>query len=358
MENRMKFYYLAEKSGWNMSSYAFSYRPSLGELASYKVLSVNVIEAKDHRAASAQNIVKEFEGLKLEPRTIEETFILETKLNYLALHSYPEYYLNPLAIDPNYSGDVTSIGELMVDSKGKDYSINELIQSDEIPLEEKKDALREKCAFWLEEMDELVGESIKTVKERAFSDKKRSRGKQRTFRILDIVSCVAVNLFFLFQLLIPCQTYWECFYSPSADHVLSYVSYLFPIFLFLYDIVFLIYHTYSTRISEPYNYARRFLYRHGERVYEDIQQEEERLLLSLLGAVNDKILLENDITSYSKLSSSYVDFVAVFEAEKLRKGKVYRTLHSLINIFRTLTFSLSIFTLLVYLLAYFFAVPF
>lgn len=358
MEGKMKFYYLAEKSGWNMSRYAFSYRPALGELLAVKVLSVNVLDAKNHLARSAQEIVDAYDHLKLETRSVEETFILETRLNYLALHSYPEYYLNPLAIDPNYEGNVDTIGQLIVDAKGKDESINELIQDETISMEEKKEILRNKTDFWREEMEELVSLSIAKAKKHSFSARNRSKGKQISLALLDGFSCFLINLFFVLQLCLPNHVYWSCFYEFEPYYVLSYVSILFPILLFLFDISYVLYHSYFAKISEPYNYARRFLRRNSNKVYDDIQAGSEKMLFSLIGAANDKILLENDITSFSKLSSSYVDFKAIFEAENLRKGKLFRFLHSLLNILRTLAFSFALFTLIVYILSLVFSLPF
>ena len=95
MDNQLKFYLLAEKSGWDCSTYAYEYRKKIILSSPYQILSYNAIEAKKHLSNKAKEIVKEYNSLRLEPRTLEETFILETKINYLCLHSFPDYYIGP-----------------------------------------------------------------------------------------------------------------------------------------------------------------------------------------------------------------------------------------------------------------------
>lgn len=358
MEGKYKFYYLAETSGWDMSAYAFSYRPEIKNLDSYKILSVNIIACKNHRSTKAQELVKEYESLNLEPRTLKDTFILETKINYLALHSFPEFYINPLAIDPNYVGSLTTLGELYIDYKDGEKSINEIIAEEETPLAEKREAVEKKTNEWLEDMNELVYTSLEIVRKRAFSKKGRSAKKENFYSVMDILGILLANFLFLFQLLYPGEVYWNCFFSPDASYVLSYLSYLYPIFLFFFDLSYALFHSYSAKISEPYNYARRFLKKNADKVFDDIRLESDRLKDYLTGAINDRIPLRDDIRSFSKLSSSYVDFEEVFSVEKLRNSKMYRFLHASLNIIRTLTYLVGIFTLVCYILALTLDVPF
>ena len=84
MDNTLKFYLLAEIGGWDTSAYAFKYRSSYSKSKAYQVLSYNVLEAKNHLSKDAQDVVKEFENLKIEPRSLSEAFVLETKINYQA----------------------------------------------------------------------------------------------------------------------------------------------------------------------------------------------------------------------------------------------------------------------------------
>ncbi|MCR4699181.1 MAG: hypothetical protein K5762_07445 [Bacilli bacterium] len=358
MDNTLKFYLLAEIGGWDTSAYAFKYRSSYSKSKAYQVLSYNVLEAKNHLSKDAQGVVKEFENLKIEPRTLSEAFVLETKLNYLALHSFPEYYLNPLAVDPNYNGEITSIGELMINIQTKDISINELIEDATIPLEEKKEAVNEKVGKYLEDMDDLVHHSLKTIEYRAFTKKKDKNNVSLARDILESVLFFLANFFFLFTLVFPLNVYWECFYNPSPTMAMTYVIYLFPFALFVYDVFFILFHSYRAKISEPYNYARRFLQKNSEKVFDDIQRQAESLSDYICGAINNRLLLQNDIKDFSKLSTSYVDFKKVLNVSSLMEGKTYKMLKSLKNIFSTISWVITMITFIIYIIGATFRVGF
>ncbi|GEM_PF-847485 len=359
MDNTLKFYLLAEIGGWDTSAYAFKYRSSYSKSKAYQVLSYNVLEAKNHLSKDAQDVVKEFENLKIEPRSLSEAFVLETKINYLALHSFPEYYLNPLAVDPNYNGEITSIGELMININAKDISINELIQDEVIPLEDKKEAVKEKMNKYLDDMDDLVHHSLKTIETRAFTKKKRD-GKNVSL-VRDIIQQALfflTHFFFLFTLAYPNNVYWDAFYNPRPTIAMTYVSYLFPMALFVSDIFFILFHSYRAKISEPYNYARRFLKKNSKKVFDDIQRQSENLYDYICGAINTRLLLQNDIKDFSKLSTSYVDFKQVLNVSSLMEGKTYKTLNSLRNIFTTISWVITMITLIIYIIGAAFKVGF
>lgn len=334
MENTLKFYLLAEKGGWDASSYAYQYRKTYMESKAYQVLSYNVLEARKHLSNDAKTIVSQFESLVMEPTSLEEAFVLETRLNYLALHSFPEFYLNPLSLDPNYVGQVSSIGDLIVEYENTPYSINELIQDQTISMDRKKEIIWDKTEHYKADMDEIVNESIRIINKRAFA--KESNGKELVRSIFDGCMFFLWNFFFLFTLLYPLNPYWECFFNPQYNKVMTYASYLFPIFLFLFDFFFVLFHTYRSKISEPYNYARRFLRKNSGSVYQDIQQQQEKLYDYICGAINNKIILKNDIRDFSKLSTSYVDFNEVLNVRELKKKKTFIVLNSLNYIFETL----------------------
>lgn len=350
MDNTLKFYLLAEKGGWDTSAYAFKYRSTYTQSKAYQILSFNTIEAKKHLSITAEEIVSEYENLKIEPRTLSEAFILESRLNYLALHSFPEYYLNPLAIDPSYQGEITTLGSLIIETQKKDMSFNDLILNEEIPLEEKKEIADSKVSQYLDEMNQIVNTSIRMVQRRAFSRDNIDKDKKTLiFDVFSIFLIFSADLLFFFSLILPNIQFWQEIYNFSSTRFLSYLVYLYPLSLFLYNLFFVIFHSYKTKISEPFNFARRFLRRKSQKVYDDIKVTAERLYDYLCGAINNRILLQNDIRDFSKLSSSYVDFNKVLNVSALKKRKTYRVLHSLNNIFATISWVVTIVTLLVYI---------
>ena len=347
MKEELKFYLLAEEGGWDCSQYAFQYKNTLFQSDAYKVLQVNVLQAKNHLSKKAMDIVKGYESLSQEPQTLRDVFIEETTLNYLALHSFSEYYLNPLAINPNYSGELTTLGELIYTIQGKDMSINEIIADETIPLENKKREIKEQCDGYLRDMNQLVYRSLNIIQKRAFS--KDDSKKSGVIAILDAIIFGVLNFILAFLFLYPFFPFRNVIYHPDPSKAMTYLCYLEPIIIFLYDLFFILFHGYRCNISEPYNYARRFLKKNTKRVFQDLEKGRDDLYNYLCGAINNRILLKGDIKDFSKLSSSYVDFDKVVNVSELKNRKMYRVLHSLSVITLTLACLISLVTLMVYL---------
>ncbi len=346
MDNELKFYLLAEKSGWNCSTYAFDYRRKLSSLSSYQILSYNVIEAKRHLSGKAKEVVKEYESIKLEPRTLEECFIIETKLNYLCLHSFPEYYINPLSVNPNYKGEINSIGDLIINIQGQDMSINEMIESDRFTPDMKKESVKDAIDDYASDMNVLVSNSIEAIQE---GTRKRTKKFRALTQYMEILLFIIMNFFLFFTVLYPQNNYWECFYNPRPNYVLTYVSYVLPISILAYDFFFSIYHSINARIEESYHYAKRFLKYHSEKIYDDILYESEKLYDYLSGAINRHITLKNDILDFSRLSNSYIDFEELSKVDSAKKKKGYKAIRTLNYIFTTIAFLVSFFSFFFYL---------
>ena len=348
MDNNLKFYLLAEKSGWNCSTYAFEYRKKLQSLSSYQILSYNVIEARKHLSKEAKAIVNEYDGMKLEPRTLEECFITETKINYLCLHSFPEYYINPLSINPEYKGEITTIGDLMINVQGKDMRINEMIMDEKIAPALKKEAVKDRINDYVSDMNELVGSSIRNIQRNA----RKNKGQNRIAGIvpyIELTLFIILNFFFFFILLYPQNHYWECFYNPRSNYVMTYISYLLPTSILIYDFFFSLFHTVRASINEPIRYARRFLKYHSEKIYDDILLHSEKLYDYLSGAINNHLRLQNDIHDFSRLSTSYIDFDKVEQVPYLKKKKGYKAIRTLCYIFTTLASLIGFFSFIIYL---------
>ena len=334
MDSERSFYLLAEEGGWDCSSYAFAYRNKIQNSDAYRILQVNVLECRKYPTGSAKRVAKDFDNLYLEPLTVKDTYILETQINYLALHSFPAFYLNPLAIDPNYSGEINSIGDLRFTLEGKERTLNDIIRDDTCSLDRKKRDINSRLEYYLKDRDSLVYASVSKLKEQDLSDKKDK--KKRVRKIRDFIYFLILNrrqiLFFLY----PNESFRAGILVPSGHNVFSYLGWLDRILLFLFDRFFLFFHSYRSRVYEPYKYAKRFLKTKEEKLYQDIQDEKDKLYAYICLALLNKVRLKNDIKDFSKLSSSYIDFKSVEEVSKKRNGKLYRVSHTLKNIFATL----------------------
>ena len=334
MNPKRYFYLLAEEGGWDCSSYAFSYRDQIVNSSAYRILQINVLECRKYPTSSAKRIAKDFDNLYLEPLTVKDTFVLERQINYLALHSFPAFYLNPLAIDPNYNGEVSSIGDLRFTLEGKERTLNEIILDKNSTIDRKKHDVNNKLEFFLKDRNGLVLESISQLKKQTSSDKKER--KRRIRRISDFVYCAILNLLQLFFFLYPNEIFRRGILTPTKSNPFAYIGWMYFLILFLYDFCFLLFHSYRSRIYEPYNYARRFLKKNQEKLFQDIQDEKDKLYAYISLAITNHVTLKNDIKDFSKLSSSYIDFKSVNEVSAKANGRFYKIRHTLKNSFATL----------------------
>ena len=138
MKDELRFKLFSEIVGNDERNSIKNYDSILKGSEAYKILSYNIIDARKSRTRKAKALVYSFDNLTFKPKDVKNAFKLEIMLNYLALHSFPEYYLNPLAISPNYQGEVNSIGDLYIDYPKGDRTINSIIESQEETLSEKK----------------------------------------------------------------------------------------------------------------------------------------------------------------------------------------------------------------------------
>lgn len=350
MEDTLKFFLLAEYSGWNTSSYAFNYSQDFVKSVPYQVLSFNVIRAKEHISREARNIVDEYQKIKLKPTTLKEVFILETKLNYLALHSFPEYYLNPLTINTGDIQDIDTIGQLIININGSDHSINSLIMNDEITLDDKNNAVDIKIENYVFDMNNLINDTVKLLKNRTFKQD-ASNKKNLILTIIDCSWFFVANFLVLFTLIYPSKVYLNSMFNFSSLSLMTILSLVFYITTFLYDVFFIVFHSFKSKILEPINYARRFLKKNVYKLEKSVFDKAEELKYYIKEAINNKRELKDDIKSFSLLSSTYIDFTKIFNIEKRIKEKDYRILKTLHTVFTTISVLITILFLTFYLLS-------
>lgn len=346
MNGETRFYFLAEAGGWNCQKHAYDYQSMLFSSDAYQILSYNVIYAKEHLGRNAQEVVDAYNNLEKDPKSLMDVFIIENTIDYLALHSFPEYYLNPLAIDPNYVGSVESIGDLILDIHGQSKSINEWIEDETMTISLKKEAIKNRIDEYRSDMESLVDGSITITKKRAFV--KENRRKAIVNRISEYTMMVLFNIFLFFFFVFPNEYFITSLYVFNFSNVTSYLAYIYPMSVFLFDLSFVIYHSYRSRISEPYNYARRFLKKGDNRIFSDIERKANELYDYIASAIELRITLKNDITAFSRLSSSYVDFQKIYTVDNLEKDKNYRLLRSLRNATLALATIFFILTIIFY----------
>ncbi len=345
MTGEMKLYLLAELSGWNCTSYAYSYYDYLKNNKAYQILESNINEVKKHISRKAEAIVDAYNEITFQPSNVKECFLIENAINYVALHSFEEYYVNPLTINPNYKGRLLTIGELIFDFKGEERPLNDIILDESYSDELKKEAVYLQLEQYLDDANDLVYSSLENVKNEATYKIKTSVYKVAFECLLIII----FNVLYAFMLCYPYKDFQYFFTAFESNKVTSYVVLLFSFFLFAYDLIFTIFHSYKAMILEPYNYAKRFLNKHASKVFDDLYDTKEKLYNYISGAIKEKIVLTNDIKDFSKLSSSYIDFEAVLNASKLKGKKTYKVLRTADLSFLTLTSIIALLSFIIYL---------
>lgn len=352
MKDELRFKLFSEIVSNDERSSIKNYDAILKGSEAYKILSYNIIDARKSRTRKAKALVYSFDNLTFKPKDVKDAFKLEIMLNYLALHSFPEYYLNPLAISPNYQGEVNSIGDLYIDYVKGDRTINSIIESDEETLGEKKEQIKKYIQYCKDDMATIIQESIDTIQKSLFhkSDKKIVFLQEYFESFLFI----CFNFFLLFFLIYPFSDFQNLYLYFRPDKISGYIAWIYPIFTFVYDVVFMLFHSYKAKIMEPFNFAKRFLKRSEFKIYQDVEQKGNALYDYIYGAVKNHIQLKNDILEFSMLSTSYIDYEAILEAEEKKKSKSF-------VILRSLLFSISIlefFFLTLILFVYFFDLVF
>lgn len=348
MDSRMKFFLLCELVGWNVTPELKDEKERLEESPARKILEENVKEARKHFSGRAKEVCRSYEKLRIDPKSLYQSFVTETTLDYLALHSFPEYYLNPFAVDPDQECPLDTIGELIVDVQGKEMSINEIILDETIPAPVKKEAVDRKLEGDLADMERIVDDSLKAIERNRMINK--SSSLRTALRILEIVFFVLAQVFLVLLYTLPFEIFFSYVVSPVPTRTMSYVAYGYPALLLLYDLSFVLFHSYRSRVREPYEYAVRFLSRFSESIFESIRETKEKLFDYLCGAINNRIELKGDIKDFSRLKDAYVDFRSVLLSEEFKKERSYRLLRSLLLTMTTLMALFFVFSVVLYLL--------
>lgn len=350
MDKDKKFYLLAEISGWNCSQYIGDYALKLQKSEAYRILSYNIPETETFYTKKAKEIVSDYKNLSFEPKSIKECFILEEKINYLALFSHPEFYINPLAISTNYVGEISSIGDLIVLFKGKYMTINQIIIEDETPLDEKKIELEKLVDEYYFEAQDLVNESILGAKSQTNEGRADHNWWLKRYLSTFIYDSIIAILLFFFMVF-PNNIYLNRSYDYTINNLFIYVEFLFPsvsLIKILFDIIFYSYHA---KLYEPINYARRFLKKNSSLIYQDIRKSRDSLVDYLFGALTSRIQLIKDITDFSILSLSYIDLEKVVNISNEIKKTRYQKLLAINTSFFFLSLGVTIFSFVIYILS-------
>lgn len=343
MKDELRFRLFSELVGNDERSCIRNYDTLLRNSEAYNILSYNIIDCRNSKTRKAKAIVYSYDSLSFKPKNVQDAFKLEILLNYLTLHSFPEYYINPLSISPEYQGEVNSIGNLYIDYRQGEKTINEIILDDNESLETKKEQVHKAVQYWEEDMFSTIQDSLRLLRKSIFwkSDKKTLF----LFEHLESFLFILFNFTLFFFIVYPFEEFQILFFSPRFDRLTGYAAFIYPIFTLLYDIIFIIFHSIRANIMEPFRYAKRFLKKSEFKIYQDVQEKADNLYDYIYGAIKNRILLKNDILNFSMLSSSYIDYKAILGAEEKKKSKkflAWKGIHFSFTLLEALFFVLAL----------------
>ena len=118
----------------------------------------------------------------------------------------------------------------------------------------------------------------------------------------------------------------------------------------MYDLFFILFHSYRAKITEPYNYAMRFIKNNASRVFEDLKNNCESLYFYISKAIDEKRILKDDIHTFSKIENTYIDIKSILESKKLTQKRLYVFLKAMLIIFFTLATILFIYSFIIYVI--------
>ena len=351
MDDNKKFYLLAELSGWDCSKYIADYGEKIKNSNAYRVLKYNMADVEDIYTQNAYDLKKEYEGLNFNVNSIKECYLLEEKVNYLALHSDPRFYINPFSINPNYIGSINSLGDLMIPFKGEEKTINEIILDNETPIDEKKKEVENQVDYYLYDFENLVTKTILNTKSKT-NEERVSQNKFIRRAIIKLIIDFSMVFFLVILYCFPNNLFFSNLYDRDYSKILTYISIIYPIITLLALLIDTIFYSYRSRIYEPINYARRFLKKNNELLFQSIRKRKEDLLDYIFGAIKNRIKLINDLCDYSMLSSSYVSLEKIVNIEKEIKQLKYKRLSDISNSMSYVSISALVFSIVIYVVSY------
>ena len=125
---------------------------------------------------------------------------------------------------------------------------------------------------------------------------------------------------------------------------------------YVFDIVFVLFQSYRARLRESFDYARRFLAKNADTIYETIRETRDDLYDYICGAINNRMALLGDIKDFSRLKDAYIDLRSVLLFDNLKKKRTYLLSKGLLLMMTTIAVIAFAFSFIVYLLGAIFGV--
>lgn len=323
MNNIDKAIYLASKIGANFANFDTTYIQDILTSKEYKILLDNIKWTKNFNTQKAINLQDDFKALNYDIKNIEESIILSSRVNYLALVSFENYYLNPF-MKTNFKVRTNSIGDLMLLYDGKLASINDVILDTNHTDNYKMKILSNKCNEYASEIISKNSFDLSLTN----SNKGIKNFIRKTY-FINILKCIFSLAAFIASLLVfilDNEVLKEYISYHNESNIYTYTISLFLIGTYLSVFFLLINLCYISNFFYPYFYFKHELKTKINKNVKKILKSSADLTYYLLIAVKEKKILKDDINSFNTDIISNDEFVNYANMYTFKEKHTYSAL--------------------------------
>jgi len=296
MTNIDKAILLASEVGAPLQNFDYSYIKDILASDSYLTLVDNVRWARQFKLNKSIALEDDFKSLNYDVKTIEQSVVLASRINFLASISYENYYINPL-VKYDFEVKTKTIGDIAVFYNEKYHYFNDLINADEFTLDYKIKVISTKCEEYIEEITLKTQNDLNLTKEN-----KGIRSiviKTKFISLLRFLVSVLFTLVIFFVFIWEDQVFYDYINIHSTNNVYTYLISIFILSTALMDIFAILLLSYSAISFYPYYHFKHELTRKFNRRVKKISKKANALASYMLECVKSKQKMDKKLNEFS-----------------------------------------------------------
>lgn len=337
MREEDKVLILAEILGIDTSKYVEQYVEEIRSSDVFLELCNNVHRARTSDSYKAQNLIDEFESIDFSLiKSLQECFIVSSKINYLLKISLESDYINPFFYNEE-SDIIEKVGEISVTFDSKNYTLNDIILDERYTTSYKIDYFKD-C--YLEWRKEVVNKIIDPLNLLLIHQKKLPKFKIFDFSLIAIILIILLsNLAFFIAPFVPSH-FIKTLYTQNCDNLFIMIIFDIDFILLFINNVLLIFMIYFRYLDKGKYIRARKILKKPLKIITSINHQCEKFYAYLMKCLSDNKLLSKKINKYN-LNKNYVSSIGILMRLKNNQNQVKIKDNNIPFIFR-LTFVLFI----------------
>ncbi len=270
---------------------------------SYQTLLVNVERAKKYKVPYTDEFLTTYDEMKFATiSTFRDALIAKATIDHLATISSPKYFINPITYNnQEMKSDINTIEQLPIYIKGKECSVQEMIESSSIETKEKIHAIEDLTNLWRQNAKEVVIDEINNLVKR--DDLKHKKNYRTSWSVRSLfMLLLGGNAFLLITLL--SQHYVFKNLRLSNKPYVSVICYLVFIgILFIYEVQFLVMNFIKRYRVNERKLCYVYLRNHGKHALKQLEEASFKLRMQLLDSLKDKKIKKISLSKFNYLSN-------------------------------------------------------